>query len=128
MKYLSLEVKDMNKALVSLGLCLALTVLPCASHAQEFTLTKPGRILTTSLIGASLGILVGAIVAAASTSSSSTPIAVGAGVGLALGFVLAATTSTEDVEEANRPQADGGASTPGPPGALADQAGEDAVK
>ncbi|HNY65077.1 MAG TPA: hypothetical protein PKM41_06530 [Deltaproteobacteria bacterium] len=89
----------MKKALLSLFLCLALASLPCASLADDLALTKPSRILTTSLLGLSFGILVGAAIAGFSSGSNTAPILIAGGIGLALGFALAAATPTEEVEE-----------------------------
>ncbi len=78
-----------------LYLCLVSLVLisfPCPSAAQDFELTKAGSVLTTSLLGASFGILVGAAAAAISGSSTAAPILIGAGVGFGLGFAFAALT------------------------------------
>lgn len=89
------------KSIVSLCLLLSLIALPCSSYADDLTLTKPGRVLTTSILGITFGALIGAAVAGFSGSSTAAPIAIGAGVGLILGFALAALTPTSAVEEAN---------------------------
>jgi hypothetical protein len=88
----------MKKILLSLCLCLALTSPPCSLHAEGPSWTKPSRMITTGILGATLGGLLGAGVAA--FTSTSTPIAIGAGAGLVLGVVYAAMTPTSEAEEA----------------------------
>ncbi len=95
----------MKKLVVSLCISLALITSPSLSHAQDFKLTKAGSVLTTSLLGASFGILIGAAIAAASGSSSAAPILISAGVGAALGFAFAALTpSSPDTTQAEHRQ------------------------
>jgi hypothetical protein len=101
---------------VFLCICLLITALAGPVHAQGVSWTRPIRMLTTGLLGATLGVLVGAGVALVAASSTATPIAVGAGVGLAAGMIYAYMTPTEDVyEESTGFQADSGASTGPPP-------------
>ncbi len=83
----------MKKIVVSLCIMLALIGYPCASSAAH---SKAGALVTTSLLGASMGILVGAMVAAFASSSDAGPILIGAGVGLGLGFLLALFTPAQE--------------------------------
>ncbi|HNR50643.1 MAG: hypothetical protein BWZ01_00117 [Deltaproteobacteria bacterium ADurb.BinA179] len=86
----------MKKVIVSLCVMLTLIGYPCASLASPEH-TKAGSLVTTSLLGASVGILVGTMVAAFASSSDAGPILIGAGIGLGLGFLLALfTPSSED--------------------------------
>ena len=95
----------MKKTAVSLCISLALIGYPCSLFAAH---TKAGSLVTTSLLGASVGILVGSMVAVFASSSDAGPILVGAGVGLGLGFLLALFTPAEPEQET--PEIQGGVS------------------
>jgi hypothetical protein len=122
------EVKEMKKALLSLFLCLALASLPCLSHADDLALTKPGRVLTTSLLGLSFGLLVGSVIAGFSSGSNTAPILIAGGVGLVLGFALAASTPTEEVEAVTGLEKREGPAALVPSGGLAAEAGAGAFR
>lgn len=83
----------MKNVIVSLCIMLALIGYPCVSSAAH---SKAGSLVTTPLLGASVGILVGAMVAAFAGSSDAGPILIGAGIGLGMGFLLALFTPAED--------------------------------
>jgi hypothetical protein len=87
----------MKKVIVTLCISLALIGYPCASVASPGH-SKAGALVTTALLGASVGILVGSMVAAFASSSDAGPILIGAGVGLGLGFLLALFTPSEPDE------------------------------
>ncbi|HPW68098.1 MAG: hypothetical protein WDA72_09300 [Desulfomonilia bacterium] len=95
----------MKKIIVSFCIMLALIGYPCASSAAH---SKAGALVTTSLLGASMGILVGAMVAAFAGSSDAGPILIGAGVGLGLGFLLALFTPAEEGHAQAAPGQQGG--------------------
>ncbi len=83
----------MKKMIISLCICVSLIGLPCLSYAGH---SEAGSLITTPLLGLSLGLIAGAIVAAFSSSSSGMPILVGGGIGFALGFALALSTPADE--------------------------------
>lgn len=95
----------MKKVIVSLCIMLALIGYPCAPSAAH---SKAGALVTTPLLGASIGILAGAMVAAFAGSSDAGPILIGAGVGLGLGFLLALFTPAEEGQAQAAPEQQGG--------------------
>lgn len=79
----------MKNLIISSCVCLALIILPCSSYAEHQKAQRAADILTTSLLGAGAGILVGAAAAAISGSTSGTSLGVGAAIGFLLGFIVA---------------------------------------
>lgn len=111
----------MKILLIFLCVWLLITALPMRVQAEDedvgLSWTRPSRMVTTGILGATVGVLVGAVVAVATASSSGSPIAIGAGVGLALGVLYAYMTPTEEVVEESTAfrSGDGGPALP-PPG------------
>ncbi len=83
----------MKRIIISLCICISLIGLPCSSYAGY---SKAGSLITTPLLGASIGMIAGAAVAAFSTSSTATPILVGGAIGFVLGFALALSTPADE--------------------------------
>lgn len=98
------EVREMKKMIISLCIILALISFPFASYAGH---TKAGALVTTPLLGASLGMIAGAFVLAFSSSSSTGPIAAGAVIGFGLGLAFALFSSPVEGEAGNTPEQSG---------------------
>ncbi len=75
-----------------------LTAVPSYSYAQA---PKPVRVVTTSLLGMSIGMMVGAVIATMSGNFSSGPVVIGAAVGFGIGLVMSLTTEADDPQAQN---------------------------
>lgn len=108
----------MKKIIISICICISLISLPCLSYAGH---SKAGSLITTPLLGLSVGMIIGAAVAAISTSSSAAPIAVGGGIGLVLGLALALATPADE----GRAQSFTGENSENPSGSVPSDSGPD---
>ncbi len=80
----------MKSLLLTLCLCLALTAVPCASlGADHPRAERAGGILSSALVGAGAGLLVGTFIALLSQSTSGTAMGAGLVAGAFLGALYA---------------------------------------